>query len=132
MSLAIVFALALAPAAQTAPDADGPVRTTVIKLDPDMTAVFDKLDEDASGYLERPESPFVAMAILAPAEQDEPETSAILGDKTDPEHVARFYADADTDGDGRVSFREFHVWNSAQLAALGIDTSLELKITPTS
>jgi DNA-binding CsgD family transcriptional regulator len=150
MSLALVLALALttggtpsaadedlaaataaaSAAAGASANADKPARAAVIKLDPDMTPVFDKLDENASGYLERPESPFVAMAILDSTQQDGPETSAILGDKTDPEQVARFYAEADTDGDGRVSFREFHVWNSAQLAALGIDTSLELKITP--
>jgi len=130
MSLAIVLALALAPVAQTAPTSDSPVRAAGIKLNPDMTPVFDKLDEDANGYLEQPESPFVAMAILDPAQPNGPESSTILGDRTNPEQAARFYAEADTDNDGRVSFREFHVWNSAQLAALGIDTSMVLKVIP--
>lgn len=130
MSLVTILALALAPLAQPAPQADAPAKAAVIKLNPDMTSVFDKLDADASGYLEGPESPFVAMAIIDPARPDEPESSAVLGDTTDPDQVARFYAEADTDGDGRVSFREFHVWNSARLAAVGVDTSLELRITP--
>ena len=132
MSLCAVLALALAPVAQTAMQADAPARAAVIKLDPDMTPVFDKLDENSSGYLERPESPFVPVAILDPARPDGPESSPMPGDKTDADQVARFYAEADTDGDGRVSFREFHKWNSARLATLGIDTSLELEVTPAS
>ena len=130
MSLVTILALALAPLAQPAAQADAPTEAPVIKLNPDMTPVFDKLDANASGYLEGPESPIVAMAIIDPARPDEPESSAIPGDTSDPDQVARFYAEADRDGDGRVSFREFHVWNSARLAAVGVDTSLELRITP--
>lgn len=48
----------------------------------------------------------------------------------DPGQLARFYAEAGTDADGRVSFGEFHVWNSARLAEHGIDTSIALQVTP--
>jgi len=130
MSLVLVLALALAPSAQIAPQADAPVEAAVIKLNPDMSPVFDKLDADASGYLEGAESPFVATAVIDPAKPDAPETTAMAGDTTHPGRIARFYTEADMDRDRRVSFREFHVWNSARLAAAGMDTSLELRTTP--
>lgn len=133
MSLAIVFALALALALPGDPPpevAPPPAQPTTIKLDTNMAPIFDHLDANRSGYLEAPEAPFVDMAIIDPARSGDDKTTAVLGDKTDPEQVARFYAEADSDGDKRVSFREFHVWNSAELKRLGIDTAIPLKVTP--
>jgi DNA-binding CsgD family transcriptional regulator len=130
MSLALVLALAAAPVVTTEPAANGPTPGTAIKLVPDMTLMFDKLDENANGYLEQPESPFVTIALLDQAQQGGAKTAAKLAEQPDPEKIAQFYAQADKDGDGRVSFREFHVWHSARLAKLGIDPSLELKVTP--
>lgn len=130
MSLAIVLALALVPASQPATEASTPAQPGEIRVNPNMAPIFDKLDENGSGYLEPPESPFVTMAIIDPTNPADPEITAVLGDSTDHEQVAEFYAEADTDGDGRVSFREFHVWNSARLAELGIDTSIVLKVRP--
>lgn len=131
MSLAIVFALALAlpgdPASEATPP---PAQPSSIKLDTNMAPIFDHLDANRSGYLEAPEAPFVDMAIIDPARPGDDRSTAVLGDKTDPGQVARFYAEADTDGDKRVSFREFHVWNSAELNRLGIDTAIPLKVTP--
>jgi hypothetical protein len=125
MSLSVILALALATAPDTSPPA-----APAIRLDSNMAPIFDKLDEDASGYLEQPESPFVTTAIIDPAQPDAPDTSARPGNAGDPEPVAQFYAAADTDGDTRVSFREFHVWNTARLAGLGVDTSMALTLRP--
>lgn len=129
MSFAIILALALAPSPETAPDTSPPA-APAIRLDSNMAPIFDKLDEDASGYLEQPESPFVTMAITDPAQPDAPDTASRLPPAVDPEPVAQFYAAADTDGDARVSFREFHVWNTARLAELGVDTSMALTLRP--
>lgn len=131
VSLAIIIALALVPADQPATDPNAPAEPGAIRLDTNMEPVFEKLDENRNGYLEQPESPFVALALIEPEGPAAPETKAVLGNRTsDPGQIARFYAEADTDADGRVSFREFHVWNSANLAKLGIETSVALKVTP--
>lgn len=130
MSLTIAFALALTSAGQPGNEATKPADPGVIQIDTNMEPIFNKLDENGSGYLEQPESPFVAMAVIDPARLEDPETMAVLGDGTDPEQIAQFYAEADTDGDGRISFREFHAWNSARLAELGIDTTIALKVRP--
>lgn len=130
MSLTIAFALALTSAGQPGTEATKPADPGVIQIDTNMEPIFNKLDENGSGYLEQPESPFVAMAFIEPARHQDPETTAMLGDGTDPEQIAQFYAEADADRDGRISFREFHVWNSARLAELGIDTTIALKLRP--
>lgn len=130
MSLSIAFVLALTSAGQPGAEATKPADPGVIQIDTNMEPIFNKLDENGSGYLEQPESPFVAMALIDPARHKDPETTAVLGDGTDPEQIAQFYTEADTDGDGRISFREFHVWNTVRLAELGIDTTMALKVRP--
>lgn len=130
MSLAIVLALALAPANQPATDAARPARTATVELDPDLEPVFEKLDADRSGYLESPESPFVTLAFVEVRGRTEDRGTAVLGDGTDLEQVAAFYRDADTDRDGRVSFREYYAWSNARLAELGIEVTSVLKVAP--
>jgi len=132
MLLTTIFALALVSAGQPAIDARTPADTDAIELDANMAPIFDKLDQNGSGYLEQPESPFVTMALIGPANPTGAKPAALLGDSTDPDQVAEFYKLADTDADGRISFREFHVWNSAQLAELGITGVLKLRPLPES
>jgi DNA-binding CsgD family transcriptional regulator len=130
IAMSLALALALIPAGQPATEATTPAEPGEIRVDSNMAPIFDKLDENRSGYLEPPESPFVAMAFIDPAIPADQATTAVLGDSTDADQIAEFYAEADTDSDGRVSFREFHVWNSANLAKLGIDNSIVLTVRP--
>ena len=110
-----------------------------------LSSIFDELDKDDSGFLELPESPFVTLLFQDrnPAGESGAEKAivfddlkpgeamtgtAIFGDATDPEQLAEFYEAADTDGDGRISFREYYNWQRVQLAELGIEFSSVLKI----
>lgn len=130
MSLAIVLAFALAPAVPPATKAQLPGLEETITIDGNLEPIFDELDEDHSGYLENPESPFVTLAFINPDyPADEPGT-AVLGDGTDPAQIAEFYKVADKDADGRISFREYYVWSRAELGAMGIDTNMVLKVLP--
>lgn len=130
MSLAIVLALALttggAPSAVDAPRG----KPVEIAIDSNLEPIFDQLDENGSGYLESPESPFVTLAFINPDYPDDGPGTAVLGDGTDPAQVSEFYGVADTDMDDRVSFREYYIWSRNQLAAMGIDTSMVLKAIP--
>lgn len=134
MSLVIVLALALAPSAETTPAAVPPGESVEISLDTNLEPIFDLLDENGSGYLESPESPFIDLAILDTAFPVEPGAdhngNAVLGNRSDPAQVAAFYAEADTDKDGRVSFREYYAWNKLHLAELGIEITGVVKALP--
>jgi DNA-binding CsgD family transcriptional regulator len=134
MSLALVFALALAPAQGPATEAKTPAPPAEIRIEGNLEPIFDQIDENRSGYLESPESPFVELAILDLKVPVEPGAdhngNAILGDPSDPAQAADFYDAADKDGDGRISFREYHAWHRERLAALGIDTSMVVKVLP--
>ena len=130
MSLALVLALALTTVGQTSA-VDAPRGKPVeIAIDSNLEPIFDQLDENGSGYLESPESPFVTLAFINPDYPDDGLGTAVLGDGTDPAQVSEFYGVADTDTDDRVSFREYYIWSRNQLAAMGIDTSMVLKAIP--
>lgn len=65
-------ALALIRAGQPATAVRPSAEPVAIRLDIAMEPVFDKLDENRSGYLEQPESPFVTMALIEPADPAAP------------------------------------------------------------
>jgi len=134
MSLAIIFALALITTNQPATQAPLAAKTNEITINTNIEPIFDLLDENASGYLENPESPFIELALLDPAYPVEAgenhNGNAVLGDGTDPAQVAEFYAGADTDGDCRVSFREYYRWSDAELAELGVEITSVIKVLP--
>ncbi|SHN50082.1 LuxR C-terminal-related transcriptional regulator [Erythrobacter sanguineus] len=132
MSFTMIVALGLIAAQQPAGDPNRPAQTGTITLDTNMGPTFDQLDENGSGYLENPESPFVTLALIEPTDHPGPESAELTGGDADPDRIAEFYDAADTDRDGRVSFREFHVWNSAHLADLGVETTIVLKDVPAS
>ena len=125
MSLALVVVLTLATP---------PAGQTDIVLNNNLEPIFTQLDANASGYLEGSESPFVELALLDKAFPVEPGAdhngNAILGDGRDPAQVAAFYAAADTDADGRVSFREYYAWSVAQLDQLGVEVTMVVKALP--
>ena len=152
MLLALVLAVALAPASPSSQATDVADRTREIELDGNLETVFDELDENASGFLEMPESPFVTLTFQDRESSTATETggtekamvfedrapgeklaealtgTVVLGAADDPEQLAAFYNEADTDGDGRISFREYHGWSRARLAELGIERTSVLKI----
>ncbi|KPP90156.1 DNA-binding transcriptional regulator, CsgD family [Erythrobacter sp. HL-111] len=109
--------------------ATGPLE---IELEPGSERVFALLDEDGSGFLEGAESPFVTGVLgepdSQPDRQEAGERELVPGDDPDAERIAAFYREADTDGDGRVSRREFDLWHEASLAEMGIEVRRVLKI----
>jgi DNA-binding CsgD family transcriptional regulator len=119
----LALALALAPGLPTAEGGE-------IVIEQNREATFDHLDTDGSGYLEDPESPFVTIAFTSEDASGAPDGKAVIGDSDDPRQIAEFYAEADTDADGRVSFREYFAWSDARWAELGIDVSSIVKILP--
>lgn len=125
MLIATIFALTAIPAFQSAGTIEPDPET--IEVAQNSPQIFDALDADRSGFLENPESPFVTVAYLDDSYPDD-ESLFVLDDGTDAEQLATFYDRADTDDDGRVSFREFHVWHAAQLAELGIEMRFVIEI----
>lgn len=105
---------------------------TEIEIDGDLAKLFAHLDRDDNGYLESPESPFVAVAFIDPNDGDPRDGEAIIGNSDDPEQVAEFYTDADSDGDGRVSLDEYRVWSEARWGELGIEVKTIMKVLPES
>lgn len=107
-----------------------PAEPAEIEFDNDFERLFEHLDRDDSGYLEDPESPFVAVAFVDPQSHSDPEGQANLADARDSGQVAAFYRAADTDADGRISFHEYHSWSEARWAELGIEVSNIVKVLP--
>ncbi|MBD3774705.1 MAG: histidine kinase [Rhodobacteraceae bacterium] len=75
---------------------------------------FEAMDTDGSGYLEGREVPSVVrVSGSAEYKADAQGTTSLAGDAVAispyPDR-ARFYAEADTDGDGRVSPAEYRAW----------------------
>lgn len=126
MSLALVLALVLAPAGIPASDA-APVE---IEVDGDLGKVFAHLDNNRTGFLEKPESPFVEIAFVDDSSGEPVDGVATIGDGTDPDQVAEFYTTADTDRDGRISLAEYTVWSKARWAELGIEIKTIMKVIP--
>ncbi|MCA0977886.1 LuxR C-terminal-related transcriptional regulator [Qipengyuania flava] len=132
MLLALVLAATLPPASPSSEAIEIADGTREIELDGNLETVFDELDKDASGFLEMTESPFVTLTFQdrAPGERlaETLTGTVVLGAADDSEQLAAFYNEADTDGDRRISFREYHSWSSARLAELGIERTSVLKI----
>ncbi|MEO0871720.1 MAG: LuxR C-terminal-related transcriptional regulator, partial [Pseudomonadota bacterium] len=86
-------------------------------------ATFDFLDEDKSGFLEGRESPVSAQSkpqSLLTKDEDGNVTGTEKRLMTQKEATEGFYALADTDGDGRVSYAEYHAWSRPALQRIGI------------
>ena len=101
-----------------------------IEIDGDLTKLFEHLDRDDSGYLENPESPFVMVELAEGSGPQRTEGVATIGDGPDPARLAAFYAAADSDRDGRISFPEYRTWSEARWAELGIKTTTIMKVMP--
>lgn len=138
MSLVLVLALALATGVQpsaskgdlAASTAAATAELTEIEIDGDLTKLFEHLDRNDSGYLEKPESPFVVVEFSEGSGPERTEDIATIGDGTEPERVAEFYTAADTDRDGRVSYPEYRSWSEARWAEMGIETKTIMKVRP--
>ena len=87
---------------------------------------FDFLDANGSGFLEQPESPFIGFATADAGQAEEVENALALalegktGQAASPQELEQFYGEADSDGDGRVSYAEYHIWSVPRLAELGV------------
>jgi|TARA_R100000049_G_C1953638_1_gene104102 DNA-binding CsgD family transcriptional regulator/Ca2+-binding EF-hand superfamily protein len=144
MIFSLVVALALAPENPSADATAIADQNAEIVYEGNSEEIFDELDRDDSGFLELPESPFVTLVFRDRDSAGENATekaivfddlnpgdymtgTTILGDATDPEHLAEFYEVADADSDGRISFREYYNWHRLQME-LGIEFSRVLKI----
>jgi len=121
----VVLGLALATAEPSAQPAE-------IEIDGNLGKLFAHLDDDDSGYLESPESPFVTVEIIEGSGADRREGVANISDGTDPAQIAEFYATADSDGDHRISLHEYTVWSKARWAELGIEVKTIMKVLPQS
>ena len=130
MLLATIAALVLTNADQAVPRDIVWSEGSEVTVNGNIPPIFDDLDRNGSGYLEQPESPFVTLTFVDPQDSEKMEGDAIVSDSEDPEDVAEFYADADTDGDQRVSFREFFTWHREHLAEMGIGISTVVKVRP--
>jgi len=122
LSLA-VLGLALATAEPSAQPAE-------IEIDGDLGKLFAHLDDDDSGYLGSPESPFVTVEFVDGSGPEKVEGVANISYGTDPAQIAEFYATADTDGDHRISLHEYTVWSKARWAELGIEVKTIMKVLP--
>ncbi len=124
VSLCAVLALALAPAPARPP------AITEIEIDGDLGKLFAHHDTNGSGYLEQPESPFVEIAFLDDTSPEPQDGAAVIGGGITPDHIAEFYAAADTDGDSRISLAEFTGWSKARWAEMGIEVRTIVKVQP--
>ncbi|MFN3989216.1 MAG: LuxR C-terminal-related transcriptional regulator [Erythrobacter sp.] len=106
---------------------------------------FNLLDEDRSGFLEPPESPIIQFALMDKDETATAVAKVLNAARKGAENEARtaittsgvklsgsdsaeqFYREADRDGDGKVSYAEFHQWSAAQLASIGMDLAAASK-----
>lgn len=140
MLMTIVAALALSP--QAAPEAASPPAATSSaeeRIAASTRRTFDLLDKDGSGFLEPPELPIIQFAVMekeevagavarvlseASSSADTPRKTGVTVNGVKLAGAAsaeQFYREADRDGDGRVSYAEFHQWSGAQLASIGMD-----------
>jgi DNA-binding CsgD family transcriptional regulator len=85
---------------------------------------FHHLDGDNSGYLEGTESPVHALKGPQPVYRRDGNGDLVATGETvvqdETEIVAEFYRLADKDGDGRISYPEFHHWSVPTLVRNGI------------
>ena len=116
IAMFIVTVFALATALQ-------PAEPDKIAVNGNLERVFELLDHDRNGYLENPEAPFVTVEFLDRSEPVERDGIAFRGKNSVPTQIDEFYATADTDADGRVSFDEYEAWSVERWAEIGIDIS---------
>lgn len=85
---------------------------------------FDYLDEDKSGFLEGRESPVSPPSTPQPVYENDGHGNAVdtgaVRQMTTKEATDGFYELADKDGDGRVSYPEYHDWSRGTLVRIGI------------
>lgn len=129
MILATTLALILAqqsgvtqPPAAPATSSD----TMTAKVAQQTRAVFESLDTNGSGFLERPETPLRRMIMLGPDDTVDETGRIVRTGKLDPpgkvdaDLLDEFYDAADQNGDGAVSYAEYHAWSLPRLAELGL------------
>ena len=111
------------PAFAPAPGTSAPLNTRLAEM---TKRTFDSLDEDASGYLEGAETPHRQTVVLDPGDRVDQSgtivrTGRLQADETpDPDRLRAFYAEADRNADGRVSYAEYHSWSVPRIAGLGL------------
>ncbi|MEO1044685.1 MAG: LuxR C-terminal-related transcriptional regulator [Pseudomonadota bacterium] len=143
VAMFLCTALALVLYQQAAPDGDLAAsasqteahrlidEATVTRIAEVTQRTFEYLDTDGSGFLEQPESPSIQFAVFtSSALLDAEEQIERALEKTtsqDTVQLAEFYSEADRDGDGKVSYAEYHDWSAPRLAQLGIDPVNDLK-----
>lgn len=85
---------------------------------------FHNVDSDNSGFLEGSESPLRAMKGPQPVYRRDEDGNVVPTGETivqnDDELRAQFYQRTDKDGDGRISYPEFHQWQAPIIARNGI------------
>jgi DNA-binding CsgD family transcriptional regulator len=85
---------------------------------------FHHVDADNSGYIDGVESPLEPSPGPQPVYRRDEEGNVVpTGERvmrTAEEIQAQFYQMADKDGDGRISFAEFHRWSAPNLIRRGI------------
>ena len=102
----------------------GNVRASEAEIVTITQTTFHHLDVDDSGYLEGAESPLKASEGPQPVFRRDADGNVVPTGETvvhtDAELRAEFYELADKDGDGRVSYPEFHKWHAPNIARNGI------------
>lgn len=131
MIICSIIAVILSQQAASGTAMSAPSPATGARL-ADMTRkTFDQLDADKSSFLEHPESPFIAIALLNDDSAQDADAasrrSAKITEPADPSTHAIFYSEADQDGDGKVSYAEYHQWSVPRLAQMGLDLVASLK-----
>lgn len=90
---------------------------------------FHNVDTDNSGFLEGQESPLRASNDPQPVYRRDADGNVVPTGETivqnDDELRAQFYKSADKDGDGRVSYPEYHQWQAPNLARTGIPAGVK-------
>jgi len=133
ISMTLCTALALVLFSQSAPsttfvEAVAPEEDRLAAM---TRRTFDGLDDNKSGFLEDPESPFMKTVFLEKGGLVDESLAIALTKEAretpDPEKSAQFYAEADRDGDGRISYAEYHDWSVPRIASLGLDLLEALK-----
>jgi DNA-binding CsgD family transcriptional regulator len=85
---------------------------------------FHNLDADHSGFLDGVESPVRAMKGPQPVYRRDENGNVVPTGETvvqnDEELRAQFYERVDKDGDGRISYPEYHQWSAPNLVRNGI------------
>ncbi len=112
---------------------DTAVNANETKIAQSTRRAFNSLDEDDSGFLEKPESALRKVVMLGPDDAVYPSGTVARSleaqreETPDPGTLAEFYREVDRDGDGRVSYAEYHDWAMPQLAAIGLELAAGLK-----